>query len=138
MAPDTLLFGGVRWVEWSKFDISPAHYAALTGGASLVSYADDVFTYNLGVGRRLNETWSVAASATYEKANGGFASNLGPTDGKTSLGLGVTYSNSPMKVTAGVSYTWIGDATTSVGGALAGSFTDNSALAFGMKVGFNF
>ncbi|MGI9394875.1 MAG: outer membrane protein transport protein, partial [Boseongicola sp.] len=32
IAEGTLLFGGVRWVDWSDFDISPADYIVLTGG----------------------------------------------------------------------------------------------------------
>ena len=139
IAKNTLVFGSVRWAEWSKFSIDPAHYAALTGGASLVSYADDVFTYKLGVGHRLNENWAIAASATYEKANGGVKSNLSPTDGKRAVGVGVTYTLDNMKIQAGISKIWIGDATTSLLGlAPAGNFTDNSALGFGMKIGFSF
>lgn len=51
IAQDTLLFGGIRWAEWSEFDITPIGYQGATGGASLVSYDNDVFTYTLGVGR---------------------------------------------------------------------------------------
>ena len=140
IAADTLLFGSVRWVEWSKFDISPSHYTTdISGGTPLVSYADDVFTYTLGVGRRLNENWSIAGSVAYEKQNGGFQSNLSPTDGKTTLGVGATYTLDNMKLQTGVSYTWIGDAETRLGlAAPAGSFSGNTAIAFGMKVGFSF
>jgi long-subunit fatty acid transport protein len=141
IAKDTLIFGGIRWAEWTKFDISPADYSGpLLVNAPLVSYNDDIFTYTLGVGRRLNENWAVAGSVAYEKQNGGFASNLNPTDGKTTLGVGVTYSQDNMKITAGVSHTWVGDAQTQLGGSglPAGVFEDNSATAFGMKVGFNF
>jgi len=36
-------------------------------------------------------------------------------------------------------YTWLGDAVTELGPiSPAGSFTDNSALGFGLNVGFNF
>lgn len=138
IAADTLLFGGVRWAEWSKFDITPPHFAALTGGASLVQFGDDRYTYTLGVGRKLNENWSVAGSVTHEPQVGGFASNLQPTDGYTSLGVGVTYSQDNMKIQAGVAHTWIGDATTGLFGGPVGNFEDNTALAFGMKVGFSF
>ncbi len=140
IAKDTLLFGSVRWAEWSKFDISPLHYVTdISGGTPLVSYADDVFTYNLGIGRRLNENWAVAGSVTYEESTGGFKSNLSPTDGKTSIGVGVTYTEGNMKIQSGLSYTWIGDAETRLGlAAPAGSFTDNDALGFGLKVGFYF
>ncbi|TMM54506.1 OmpP1/FadL family transporter [Sulfitobacter sabulilitoris] len=135
IAADTLLFGGVRWVEWSEFDITPANYPP----GALVSYEDDVFTYSLGVGRRLNDTWSVAASLGYEKSNGGFASNLGPTDGNKSLGVAATYTSGNMKITSGIRYVNIGDAQTTLDGTNAASnFGDNDAIAVGVKVGFNF
>ncbi|WP_411975019.1 OmpP1/FadL family transporter [Sulfitobacter faviae] len=138
IAADTLLFGGVRWVDWSSFDITPAQYQGATGG-SLVSYDDDVFTYSLGVGRRLNDNWSVSASVGYEKSNGGFASNLGPTDGNKSLALAAVYTRDNMKITTGVRYVNIGDAETTLNGVNAsGEFEDNDALAFGVKVGFTF
>jgi long-chain fatty acid transport protein len=138
IAPKTLLFGGVRWVEWSKFDITPPHFAAITGGASLVSFSDDRFTFTLGVGRQLNENWSIAGLVTHEPQVGGFASNLQPTDGYTSVGVGVTYRQDNMKLQAGLSNTWVGDATTALFGSPVGDFAGNTALAFGMKVGFSF
>lgn len=138
IAPKTLLFGGVRWVEWSKFAIAPSHFAAITGGAPLVSFSDDRLTYSLGIGRQLSDNWSVAASVTHEPQVGGFASNLSPTDGYSSVGVGAIYRQDNMKLQAGVSHTWIGDATTALFGAPAGNFADNTALGFGLKVGFNF
>ncbi len=134
----TLLFGGVRWVEWSRFAISPPVYITNVG-SPIVSYTDDRITYSLGVGRRLNEHWSVAGSASYEETLGGVSSNLSPADGKATVGVGVTYTQDAMKITAGVSHTWIGDANTSGGGgAFTGTWTGNSATAFGMKIAFNF
>ncbi|RMH40940.1 MAG: hypothetical protein D6688_12265 [Alphaproteobacteria bacterium] len=138
VAADTLLFGSVRWVEWSKFDITPAVYLGATGG-SLVSYANDTITYSIGLGRKLNENWAVAGTLGYEPSHGGFSSNLGPTDGKTSIGVGATYTNGPVKITGGVSYTFIGDAQTTLGGGVAAAnFTDNHALAAGVKIGYRF
>lgn len=139
VAADTLVFGGVRWTDWSSFEIAPAVYGGLTGGGKLLSYQDDVYTYSLGVGRRLSDTWSVAASVGYEKSNGGFASNLGPTDGNKSLALAATYTRDNMKVTTGIRYVNIGDADTTLNGTnAAANFRDNEAVAIGVKVGFSF
>jgi len=145
IAADTLLFGGVRWVDWSSFDISPTAYRTATtstanpSGSSLVSYENDVITYSLGVGRKLNDTWSVSASVGYEKSEGGFASNLGPTDGNKSLALAAVYTRDNMKVTTGIRYVNIGDAQTAIPGfAPAGNFEDNDAVAIGVKVGYTF
>lgn len=139
VAKDTLVFGSIRWVEWSKFHISPRLYGLATSGGSLVSYDDDTITYSLGVGRRINENWSAAISFGYEKSNGGFASNLGPTDGNTSVGIGATYTKDNMKITGGVRYVDIGDAQVQIPGfSPSGNFANNHAIGFGLKVGFSF
>jgi len=139
VAADTLVFGGVRWVDWSSFEIAPNDYSTLTGGGKLLSYEDDVYTYTLGIGRRLSDTWSVAAVVGYEKSNDGFSSNLGPTDGNKSLGLAATYTRDSMEITTGIRYINIGDAETTLDGSnTAAVFEDNDAVAIGVKVGFTF
>lgn len=135
VAADTLVFGGIRWVDWTEFDISPAVYSSPGAvGAPLVFYADDRITYTLGVGRRLSETWSVAASVSYEAHTGSLTGNLGPTDGLLGLTLGGTYTKDNMKVTGGISYVDVGNADTTAGA----SFTSNSAVGLGVKVGYTF
>jgi len=138
VAANTLVFGSVRWVDWTAFNISPAVYTALTGGP-LVSYSSDTVTYALGVGRKLSDTWSIAASLGYEAPVGGFASNLGPTDGKRSITLATSYTRGNMKITGGLTYADVGDAqTTLVAGLPAADFTGNQAIGVGVKVGFTF
>lgn len=130
IAADTLLFGSIRWVDWSVFDITPPVF-----GAPLVDYTEDVITYNLGIGRRFNENWSGAVTLGYEDHKGIPVGNLGPTDGSRSVGVGVTYTQGKMKITGGVRYVDIGNATTSTIGA---RFADNSAWAAGLRVGYSF
>ena len=142
IAADTLLFGGVRWVEWTKFDISPAFYSTPQPGGlglgPLVSYADDRITWTLGLGRRLNDQWSIAGSLGYEETTGSLTGNLSPTDGFLSASLAAVYTQDNTKVTAGVSYFDIGDATTNLFGSPGAKFTGNDALGFGVKVGYSF
>lgn len=138
IAPNTLLFGGVRWVDWSDFKLDPSLYTQLTSGGNLLSYVDDVTTYTIGVGHRINETWSVAASIAYEENTGNLFTNLGPADGQTSLGLAAIYRTGKYEITTGVRYIRIGDTTTAVGGAAAAEFNDNDAVAFGVKVAYRF
>lgn len=133
IAKDTLLFGSIRWVEWSAFEIAPEYYT--TGvGSPLVGYASDRITYNLGIGRRFNETWSGAVTLGYEKADGELTGNLGPTDGFKSIGLAATYTKDNMKITGGIRYVDIGDATTSIGA----NFEGNSGVGIGLRVGYTF
>ncbi|MEM6939215.1 MAG: outer membrane protein transport protein [Pseudomonadota bacterium] len=140
IAEDTLLFGGVRWVEWSDFDISPADYTSpFLANSPLLSYENDYITYTIGVGRRLNDTWSVAGALSYEKGDSGFVTNLGPTDGLLSVGLSAVYRQDNMTITTGIRYIDIGNAQTRAGAAApAGVFEDNHAVAFGVKVGYAF
>jgi long-chain fatty acid transport protein len=133
IAKDTLLFGSIRWVEWSAFEIAPSFYTT-AAGSPLVSYASDRITYNLGIGRRFNENWSGAVTLGYEKPDGEPTGNLGPTDGFRSIGLAGTYTMDNMKITAGIRYVEIGDATTSIGA----NFTDNSGVGVGIRIGYTF
>jgi len=140
IAADTLLFGSVRWVDWSEFNLSPNSYTTTTTTA-LVSYPSDTFTYTLGVGRRFNEKWSGAVSITHEPSNDGFYTNLGPTNGRTGLTVGATYKLDKVEITGGVSYIMIGDAETTVSsaaGAAVASFSDNSAIGAGLRIRYRF
>ena len=144
VAADTLLFGSIRWVDWSEFDISPTIYTM--GGLPLVDYEDDTVTYNLGLGRRFSDEWSGAVTAGYEASTGGFRGNLGPTDGNSSLGLAVTRTMDNVRITGGVRYIWLGDAETQaplaltggMSGVTFGEFRDNTALAAGIRIAYNF
>lgn len=136
IAKDTLLFGSIRWVDWSEFVIDPTNYLP---PSPLVSYSGDYTTYSLGVGRKFTENWSGAVTVGYEKPLGGFSSNLGPSDGQRSVGVGATYTMDNMKITGGVRYVDIGDTQTTLGGGVpSADFNDNHALAIGVKVGFSF
>ncbi|MBK5947808.1 hypothetical protein CCR83_15460 [Rhodobacter veldkampii DSM 11550] len=133
VAADTLLFGSIRWVDWSAFKIAPDDYATVLGG-SLVDYKSDVTTYTLGLGRKFNETWSGAVILGYEDPNGDITGNLGPHDGMKSVGLAATYTRDNLKITGGLRYVEIGDATTRIGA----EFADNSGWGAGIRIGMSF
>lgn len=138
IAADTLVFGSVRWVDWSAFEIAPPLFLAIAG-EPLVYYEEDGFTYSLGLGRQLNDRFAGAVTLGYEASTDLVASHLGPTDGRTSLGLGLTYTNGPIEVAAGVQYLWLGDAETRLPIApVAASFEDNTATAVGLSIGYRF
>lgn len=133
VAKDTLVFGSVRWTEWSVWEVRPTVFEAVTQDR-VTGLDNDVITYRLGVGRKINDEFSVFGRVTYEDANGGIASRLTPTDGSTSCGFGGTYTMDKIKITGGVEYALLGDATDS--GPV--EFADNSALGFGLIVGYSF
>jgi long-subunit fatty acid transport protein len=134
VAEDTLLFGSIRWVDWSEFTIAPPRYLAIVGN-ELVDYPKDRVTYNLGIGRRFNEQWSGAATIGYEPSDGEITGNLGPTDGMTSFGLAATYTIDNTEITAGVRYVDIGDATTE---GLNAKFQNNDGIGVGIRIGYTF
>ncbi|MDH5531627.1 MAG: hypothetical protein OEY05_16465, partial [Paracoccaceae bacterium] len=98
-------------------------------------FPNDIITYNLGVGRKFNDQWSGAVTLGYEKTHGDPIGNLSATDGNKSVGLAVTYTMDNMKITGGLRYIDIGDATTT---SIGSSFSDNSGVAGGIRIGFNF
>jgi len=140
VAEGTLVFGSIRWVDWSEFTITPNFYPpGPPDPGDLAFYGGDTITYTFGGARVLNETWTVLASVLYEEGNGGFVGNLGPTDGRTALSVGARYTDGPYVVSGGLQYSWIGDAQTRFGGPDAvSSFTDNDALSATLRVGYRF
>ncbi|MGL6209750.1 MAG: outer membrane protein transport protein [Paracoccaceae bacterium] len=133
VAKDTLVFGSIRWAEWSVWEVRPQGYNALTG-SDITSFDNNVLTYQLGVGRKINDNLSLFARVGYEKANGGEASRLAPTDGSRSIGIGGSWTNGKLKVTGGVEYVKLGDAVDGSGTR----FESNDALGIGLSVAMTF
>ena len=131
---DTLLFGSVRWVDWSEFDINPTTYRTYVG-EKLVEYAEDSTTWTLGVGRKFSDQWSGSVMASYEDRHGGPSGNLSPVNGSKSIGVGVTYTMANMKISGALHYIDIGDATSKT---IGGQFSDNSGIAGGIRIGYYF
>jgi long-chain fatty acid transport protein len=138
IAANTLLFGQVRWADWSNFLIDPVVFTGLAGGG-LISL-DDSFTYTLGVGRRFNDNWSGSISLSYEEKGDPLVSPLAPTNGRIGLTVGGVYTKDSMKVTMGVNYTKLGDAQPETGtpDTARANMTDNDSLGIGVKVGWSF
>ena len=133
IAADTLLFGSVRWVNWSEFRIAPTAFTG-TLGVPLVQYEEDWTTYTLGVGRRFNENWSGAVQISHEPSADFTLTTLGPVDGRTSYGVGLTYTVDNVRITGGLSYVRLGDAENFA----ATQFEDGDAIGFGLRVGYTF
>lgn len=148
VAEGTLAFGSIRWVDWSEFQIAPPVYVTAPSNPNndaLVSYDNDTITYTIGGARRLSDELALLGSVAYEHAQGGFSGNLGPTDGRTTIGLAARYDLDNVRITAGASYTWIGDAQTEAPASVGGTpgdqfaeFEDNHALGFGLRIGYSF
>ncbi|KJS45275.1 outer membrane protein transport protein [Roseovarius sp. BRH_c41] len=137
IAANTLLFGSVKWREWSKFAVQPGDFFSVATGVPvnvpIASGPSDIWTYELGIGRKFNENWSGAFILGYEKDEGDIVGNLSGKDGYISYGLAATYETEAWEISAGIKYFDIGDANTSVT-----SFSGSDAIAIGTKVAFRF
>ncbi len=153
IAEDTLLFGSVRWVDWSEFDINPDFYSATLAAINmangfpvndyaLASYQSDSITYRLGVGRRFTDAWSGAFTLIHEPQSGDIFGNLGPIDGRTAVALGVTYTQDRFKISGGIEYSWLGNASSQSPfdnpGVAISKFEDNTAISYGIRIGYYF
>ena len=157
---NTVAFLNIRWVDWSSFSIRPYKFGkaseAVSGlvsvpqgysqGFNLVDYSKDQWSATAGVGRKFNEKWAGNVSVGWDSGAGNPVSTLGPTEGYWNLGLGLQFSPAPNYfIAGGVKYFWLGDADAVTGShsvpgvdASAGKFTDNHAIAYGLKLGYRF
>lgn len=132
VAQGTLVFGSIRWQEWSEFQIRPLDFAG--GLVPLANGPSDIWSYEIGVGRRFTDNWSGAITVGYEEDQGDIVTNLSAKDGYMSYGLAVKYETEDWEITTGIRYIDIGSALTTIGANFAG----NHALAAGVKLGFRF
>lgn len=138
IAKDTLLFGQIRHARYSNTQVSPDFFAAQTGGGSLTDI-DDGTSYSLGVGRRFTDAVSASFSVGYEASGDPLVSPLSPTNGKVSVGVGGEYQlTDAVTVGGGVRYTVFGTAQPETSDVARAEFGDNSAVAMGLQVGYNF
>ncbi|MCJ8146169.1 long-chain fatty acid transporter [Acinetobacter sp. A3.8] len=151
---NTVAFAQIRWVDWSNFSIRPYKFGLVSeavgplvgrpDGFNLVEYSEDQISANVGVGRKLNDLWSGSVSVGWDSGAGNPVSTLGPTEGYWNVGLGVQYSPAPNYfVQAGAKYFWLGDAQAQTGAQSGGDeyvaeFEDNTAIAYGLKLGYRF
>lgn len=138
IAEDTLLFGQIRYVDYSEVSVIPTAFGGVTpAGTSLVDIVDATFL-TLGVGRRFSDKFSGAVSVRYEMSDTPLVSPLGPTDGSIGLTVGGTYTMNNMKITGGINYTKLGDSTPRTGGIARANFTDNDAIGVGIRIGYSY
>jgi long-subunit fatty acid transport protein len=133
------VFGYVRWVDWSEFEVSPPDYETavetLIGTPRpLVAYDDDWWTYNIGVGRQLTDQLAGSFSITYEPDVGGEMTSLGPYDGRTTGTVALSYDYGQWNFTGGLTYGVLGDTHN----VLGTDFNDGSVWGAGLRVAYTF
>ncbi|HRO14569.1 MAG TPA: outer membrane protein transport protein [Paracoccus sp. (in: a-proteobacteria)] len=145
IAADTILFGSVRWVNWSEFKLTPEGFLGmgdfgLAGAQEGLVSLEDTTTYVIGVGRKFTDNWSGALSFTYEKEGDRLVSPLAPYTGRKGISLAAIYAQDQWKVTTGVSYFKLGDADAETGtpDTTRALMRDSDVLGVGVKVGYTF
>lgn len=141
----TLLFGQIRYVWYEDVIVSPAFYDAgdrpLSENSSLTDIEDN-YGVTLGIGRRLTDNLSGLVSVGYEgKEEDDLVSPLGPTNGRRSLGLGLSYDVSDaVTIAGGLRYAWLGDARPETGtpDTARADFDDNRLIGVGLQLGYRF
>ncbi|WP_216936879.1 MULTISPECIES: OmpP1/FadL family transporter [unclassified Acinetobacter] len=161
---NTVAFLNVRWVNWDGFAIRPnsfgqaldglAGYSSVVGaldpaqgaylaslqGGNLVEYNEDQWSATAGVGRKFNEKWAGNVSVGWDSGAGNPITTLGPTEGYWNVGVGVQFSPAPNYfIAGGMKYFWLGDAEAlTAANPNVGTFKDNDAIAYGLKMGYRF
>ncbi|MGE8642935.1 OmpP1/FadL family transporter [Acinetobacter vivianii] len=160
---DTLAYANVRWVNWKDFHIRPTQFGAVTeyltglisegtytGGFDLDSYQKDQWMANVGIGHQFTEKWSASTEVSWDSGTGDPASTLNPTQGSWGLGVGVQFNPAPNYfIAGGIKYFWLGDVVAEDGTyyipvagikpiAEQADFKDNSAIGYGLKMGYRF
>lgn len=135
----TLVFGSIRWVDWSEFAIAPQLYGDVTAGLlgearPLVDYPEDWWTYNIGVARQLTDQLAGTLSFTYEPQVDEVLTTLGPVDGRTTFGAGLSYDVGQVNIAGGISYGWLGDTTN----LLDTKYRDGTIFNAALRVGYSF
>lgn len=136
IAEDTLLIGSIHKTNWSKAQIDvPTGCSASSTGSKFT----DTTTTKIGIGRKLTDNWSILAS--FQQETGGKKSSeslFTVNNGYQSLNLGASYKMDNITISAGYSYTDIGDVSIDIGGTNYATYKNNTASALGLKIGVSF
>ncbi|WP_347268267.1 outer membrane protein transport protein [Paracoccus sp. (in: a-proteobacteria)] len=144
IAEGTLLFGSIRWVDWSEFKVNPHMLVAAPPGGFGVEGGlvelEDTTTYSIGIGRKFTENWSGSMSFAYEPKGDDLVSPLAPTNGRRSVTVAAIYTQDRIKITTGISYVNLGNATAETGTPDQGRtrMSGNDAWGAGVRIGYSF
>ena len=135
--PTTLLTAKARWVPWSDFAIKPTIYGKASG-LNLVSYDDDAWTAEVGLGKKLSPQLAISGAVGYDSGAGNPITSLGPVEGNWNVGLGAKYNLTPeWAVSGGVKYLMFGDAKAKLpDGSIVGDFQDNDGWVYGLRLSY--
>lgn len=157
IAPKTVLFSSIRWVDWKHFSFRPLVFGKISealgdngkapanpNGFDLLKYKDDQYSATLGLAYSFSPKWTGNTSVLWDSGTGNPNSTLGPTKGYWGGGLGLQYSPTGQYfMSGGIKYLRIGDAdaqTASMYGTnhSIAKFEKNDSWGYGLKIGYRF
>jgi long-chain fatty acid transport protein len=126
VAPGWLVYGGVKWTEWSVFDV--LEYNATGVPASLNFFWKDGWTVNGGVAHQVNDMLAVTAGLTWDRGVG-TGHDLQESDVWTvSAGASFKPSNN-VEFRGGIGYSWFDSASQDFSaGPTVGSFVSTPGI----------
>ncbi|AGX86838.1 OmpP1/FadL family transporter [Candidatus Symbiobacter mobilis] len=136
IAPGTLLFGQLRWVNWSEFRVDPERFFGVVGEGLIE--LQDTRTYMLGIARQFSDRWTGVVSLQYEGKGTVLSSPLSPINGRKGLTLAAVHTWDGVRITTGLSYLRLGDALLETGtpDVQRATMQDNEAVGLGLSVGW--
>ncbi|MBX2858666.1 MAG: hypothetical protein KTR17_08390 [Cellvibrionaceae bacterium] len=133
----TLLFGGIRWSNWSDTDIWPGQDID-EGELSLVDFSDTaVATYSLGATQLITDSFALTGTIGYEEDNNNEVNFLNVLGGFVTYGVAATYIADNYKSTVALTYTPLDDKTGDFFGADL-SYESNEIWALGFQLNYTF
>lgn len=135
IAENTLVFGSVRHAKWDGISLDTTGPAFRD--ANWVNFVEDITSYELGIGRRLNENWSVSLAFGYKDGMDTGSTFLAPAGAQKSVTVGAKYTQGNFDISAGVQYSQF-DSKTVTSGPLSVVYEDGDAIAVGVRVGMRF
>ncbi|WP_051541023.1 OmpP1/FadL family transporter [Ahrensia sp. 13_GOM-1096m] len=127
VAPGWLVYGGVKWTDWSVFDV--LEYNATGTPASLNFFWKDGWTINGGVAHQLNDALAVTAGLTWDRGVG-TGHDLQESDVWTASAGASFKPSENVEFRGGVGYSWFGAASQDF---TAGGGVGSSVPAPGIK-----
>ena len=140
VSSNTLVYGTIRQGSWTDAQIAIPAVAGTS--AEITSSFSNKTSYSIGVAQRFSDQLSSTLSYKTEAGSGSSSADFFTlSNGSNTYSLGVRYTMGNATLSAGYSYTTLGDVTITGTGASTGltaTYANNTISAFGAKLGITF